>query len=242
MQLLEGTSLAPLRDMPPLFRTGLTLLIATGAACAPPRPLTGPWAAGLPAAPAGMSPEAWTHAHAAYAQVGREGLRPRRLLTIIDYSLPSTARRLWVMDPGTNQVLGNEYVAHGWGSGGTWATDFSNRAGSYQSSLGTFITGDSYVGVRGLSLRLRGIEPGINDRAWARGIVMHGSPNVSAARATIGRVGRTEGCPAVPQESARRLVNLLEGGSVVFAWFPDPNFLARSEYLDRTLVPFTLAP
>ena len=213
------------------------LLLLGAAACAPPRPLTGPWAAGLPEAPAGMSREAWVHAHAAYAQATREGLRPRRLLTIIDYTLPSTDRRLWVIDPGTDEVLANDYVAHGLGSGGTWATEFSNRTGSYQSSLGTFLTLNAFVGVRGLSLRLRGLEAGVNDRAQARGIVLHGSPNVSAARATIGKQGRTEGCPAVPRESARRLVKLLEGGAVVFVWYPDPRFLARSDYLDHAQLP-----
>ena len=212
------------------------LVLAGSSACALPRPLVGP---NLASAPEGMSREAWVHANAAFGRVQSDGRHPfpRQLLAIIDYSLPSSERRLWVVDPGTAQVLATDYVAHGSGSGGTWATTFSNQLGSLQSSLGTFITGNRFVGVSGVSLRLRGLEPGINDRAWTRGIVLHGTPNVSAARAAIGTVGRTEGCPAVPRESARRLVDLLEGGAVLFAWYPDPQFLARSRFLDQTSVP-----
>jgi hypothetical protein len=87
--------------------------------------------------------------------------------------------------------------------------------------------------VRGLSLRLDGLEEGINDRARARGIVIHGSAHVNAVRAARGDVGRTEGCPAVPMANARRLVNLLRDGSVVFAWYPDPEYLSRSKYINE---------
>lgn len=218
----------------------LALFVLAATACARPRPLNGPEVVGLPRAPEGMSKEAWVHAHAAYGRVRSGGYEPRSLLVVIDYSLPSNNRRLWVVNVGTNELLANDYVAHGSGSGGTWPTVFSNRTGSLQSSLGTFLTGNPFVGVRGLSLRLKGLESGINDRAWSRGIVLHGSPNVSEARAALGRVGRTEGCPAVPRESARKLVRLLEGGAVVFAWYPDTRFLARSEYLDRTVLPTVL--
>ena len=115
----------------------------------------------------------------------------------------------------------------------TLATQFSNKDGTNQSSLGTFITGMTYEGVRGHSLRLFGLEPGINDRAFSRGIVIHGTPNVSAAHARKGIMGRTEGCPAVPSASAARLISLIAHGSVVFVWYPDRDFLQRSAYLDR---------
>ncbi len=183
-----------------------------------------------------MSSEAWIQAHTAYARVSAERLSTRSLLAIIDYTLPSNEPRLWVIDTRTDSVVANDYVAHGWASGGTWAAWFSNRWGSNQSSLGVFLTGDAYLGVRGLSLRLDGLEPGINDRARARGLVLHGSPFVNAERASHGGLGRTEGCPAVPMSSARRLVNLLQGGAVVFAWYPDPGFLARSRYVDHSKV------
>src|ERR1043166_598643 len=225
--------LSPLRLLIPALA-----IAAVG--CAHPRLQAGPAPAELPAVPSGMSTEAWVHAHAAYARAERDGRAVKPLLAVIDYSLPSSARRLWVVDLSTNEVVMNEYVAHGEQSGGTLATEFSNRTGSNRSSLGTFVTLNTYRGVRGLSLRLMGLEPGINDKALPRGIVIHGTPNVSAARALAGRVGRPEGSPAVPQASARRLVRLLEGGSVVFAWYPDPHFLATSEYLDRSIVPYYL--
>lgn len=179
-----------------------------------------------------MSSDAWVHGLAAHQQATDRGQTERSLITIIDYSRPATERRLWVVDLATGDVLMHEHVAHAARTGGTWAGSFSNAVGSYQSSLGTFITANSYLGIRGLSLRLRGVEPGINDNALRRGIVVHGTPNVTEARALAGRQGRTEGCPAVPMESARRLVRLIEGGVVVFAWYPDRTFIARSQYLD----------
>jgi len=209
--------------------------LVAAAACAAPRTMLAPGAVESESAPQGISAEAWTHGLAAHRQATLEGQTASPLLTIIDYTRPSTEPRLWVVDLGTHEVLETEYVAHGERSGGLWATQFSNRDGTHQSSLGTFITATSYVGVRGLSLRLRGLEPGINDNAWTRGIVIHGTPNVSAARARNGSMGRTEGCPAVPKESARRLIRRIENGVVVFAWYPDRRFLATSEYLDRGL-------
>ena len=214
-----------------LPQVALALLATTG--CAPPRAALAPGAIDSGLAPEGVSAEVWTHALAAHRQATFDGLTTSQLLTIIDYTRPATDQRLFVVDVDTHEVLETEYVAHGEGSGGLWATQFSNRDGTHQSSLGTFITATTYVGVRGLSLRLRGLEPGINDNAWSRGIVIHGTPNVSAARALTGSMGRTEGCPAVPRESARRLIRLIENGVVVFAWYPDRGFLERSEYLER---------
>lgn len=210
---------------------GFTAVLAAGCAL-PPADLT-PRIDTTGVAPGGIMPEVWNHALAAHRLAELEGQTTSLLLAIIDYTRPATERRLWVVDVGTYQVLTTEYVAHGEGSGGLWATQFSNRDGTHQSSLGTFITGEPYTGVRGLSLRLRGLEPGINDNAWSRNLVIHGTPNVSAVRARTGSMGRTEGCPAVPRESARRLIRLIEGGVVVFAWYPERKFLERSEYLVR---------
>jgi hypothetical protein len=193
---------------------------------------TGPLVLGSDAPPSGIQPDAWTHAVAAHQQAVRLGQTGSMLITIIDFTRPSSERRLWVVDLGTHEVLETEFVSHGARSGGTWPTQFSNRDGSNQSSLGTFITGNTYAGVRGLSLRLRGLEPGINDHAMSRGLVIHGTPNVSAERARRGQLGRTQGCPAVSREAARRLIRRIENGSVVFAWYPDPAFLAHSEYLN----------
>jgi hypothetical protein len=211
----------------PLF----ALLLVVG--CARPGTQLDPGLDLFPPPPAGMSEEAWIQAHTAFSRVREEGRALRAVLAIIDYSLPSSEPRLWVVDPQADTVIARDYVAHGWASGSTFPYQFSNRWGSNQSSLGVFLTREAYSGVRGISLRLEGIEPGINDRALARGIVVHGSPFVSAIRASQGNLGRTEGCPAVPMSSARRLVHLLEGGAVVFAWYPDPDYLDRSRYLDR---------
>lgn len=215
----------------PLLATLIVALSLLGA-CTPAQLESLPWPE---ASPPGLSEEAWAHALAAHGQATVSGYTASSLLAVIDFSQPSTERRLWVVDLDTREVLMNEYVAHGVRSGGIYPTMFSNRYGSNQSSLGTFITENSYYGVRGLSLRLRGLEPGINDRARDRGIVIHGTPNVSAHRARAGTQGRTEGCPAVSREAATRLVPMLEGGVVVFAWYPDHDFLARSAFLDRTL-------
>lgn len=213
-----------------VFHSAVVFFLAT--ACARPGVHTGVDALRFEAPPPGIPREAWTHALAAHRQASLEGHTSSQLLTLIDFSLPANERRLWVVNVGTREVLISEYVAHGQHSGGLWATHFSNRQGTNQSSLGTFITTTSYVGVRGLALRIRGLEPGINDNAWSRGIVIHGTPNVSEARAKQGTMGRTEGCPAVPKASARRLIRMIENGVVVFAWYPDRGFLSRSIYVE----------
>jgi hypothetical protein len=154
------------------------------------------------------------------------------LLTIIDYSVPSTDARLWVVDLVSRRVLFQEAVAHGRNSGDNFARWFSNRAGSYQSSLGLFLTGDTYVGRNGYSLRLHGLEPGVNDRALDRAIVMHGADYADPAQArAVGRLGRSQGCPAVRPAVARPLIDTIKGGSFLFAYYPDDAWLSRSPYL-----------
>jgi L,D-transpeptidase-like protein len=156
-----------------------------------------------------------------------------RTLTIIDYSKPSTARRLWVFDLRTHEQVYQELVAHGQGSGGDMATHFSNDAETHSTSLGLFVTDDTYVGRNGYSLRLDGLEPGFNDRARARAIVMHGAPYVSEAFAQAqGRLGRSWGCPALRAGIARELIDRVKGGGLVFAYYPDANWLAQSRFLN----------
>lgn len=191
--------------------------------------------------PPGISAEVFRHALAAHKEATTEGKTTSLILTIIDYSRPATEKRLWVVDVVTHEILESEYVAHGEGSGDLVPTLFSNQDGTHQSSLGTFITGTPYEGVRGHSLRLVGLEPGINDNAFARGLVIHGTPNVSEAKALRGSQGRTEGCPAVPSEAAARLIMRIAHGSVVFAWYPDRGFLEKSAFLDRDAVAERLA-
>lgn len=153
-------------------------------------------------------------------------------LTVIDYSRPSTSPRLWVFDLESRALLYEELVAHGEGSGGNLPTQFSNTAESHQSSLGLFVTEDTYVGRNGYSLRLNGLDRGFNDRARERAIVMHGAPYVNAAIAQAqGRLGRSWGCPALREAIARDLIDRVKGGSLLFAYYPDQRWLTSSAYL-----------
>ncbi|WP_082672413.1 murein L,D-transpeptidase catalytic domain family protein [Luteimonas abyssi] len=160
------------------------------------------------------------------------GVDAPRTLSVIDYSLPSTQQRLWVFDLADGDLLFEEWVAHGRNTGGNLATAFSNIYGSYQSSLGTFLTQESYVGSNGYSLRLKGLEPGFNDLARERAIVIHGAPYVNPDAAIAqGRLGRSLGCPAVRSAVARELIDTIRDGSLVVAYYPDPDWLQRSELL-----------
>ena len=160
------------------------------------------------------------------------GYIERPLVTVIDYSLPSSERRLWVIDVARQRVLFHELVAHGQNSGEDVAVAFSNRLASRQSSLGLFRTEDTYLGEHGISLRLTGLESGINDLARERQIVMHGAPYVSDAYvAQHGRLGRSWGCPAVPADVHEQLIDRIRDGSAVFAYYPDSAWLQSSRFL-----------
>jgi len=158
---------------------------------------------------------------------------PPATLSVIDFSRPSTEPRLWVFDLASHSLLFEELVAHGRNTGDNLATAFSNRSGSHMSSLGVFRTAESYVGANGYSLRLDGLEPGFNDLARDRAIVIHGASYVSPeiARAQ-GRLGRSLGCPAVRPAIARDLIDRIRGGSLVFAYYPDTDWLAQSRLLE----------
>jgi hypothetical protein len=153
-------------------------------------------------------------------------------LTVIDYSKASTEPRLWVLDLVARELLYEELVSHGQGSGGNFATRFSNLTDSHQTSLGLFLTDTTYVGRNGYSLRLEGLDEGFNDRARERAIVMHGAPYVNAEVAkSLGRLGRSHGCPAVREAVARELLDRVKGGGLVFAYYPDKDWLNSSKYL-----------
>jgi hypothetical protein len=153
-------------------------------------------------------------------------------LTVIDYSKPSTAKRLWVYDADTHELLFEELVAHGQGTGDNFAEIFSNEAETHRSSVGLYVTRETYTGKNGYSLRLDGLDPGFNDNARARAIVIHGAPYVSAAFArTHGRLGRSWGCPAVSDAVARSLIDRIKGGSLVFAYYPDADWLKSSRFV-----------
>ena len=152
-------------------------------------------------------------------------------LAFIDYSLPSTEPRLWVFDLANNRLLYEEVVAHGRGSGENLAKYFSNVSGSHTSSLGLFLTRETYYGRNGYSMRMDGLEPGVNDAALARAIVMHGAPYVDPLAAEKqGRLGRSFGCPAVREAVARGMIDVLKDGQFVFAYYPDAEWLDDSRW------------
>lgn len=154
------------------------------------------------------------------------------LLTLIDFSLPSTQKRMYVMDLAKREILYVSYVAHGRNSGGNYATSFSNRDGSYQSSLGFYRTAGTYQGGNGYSLRLDGLEKGINDNARRRAIVIHGADYCSERMIrSVGRLGRSFGCPALPRELAKPIIDTIKGGSLLFIYADQPEYFAKSEVL-----------
>jgi hypothetical protein len=169
-----------------------------------------------------------------YAQLQDKLKKP--LLTVIDYSLPSTKKRLWIIDLAEQKILLHTVVAHGRNSGALLAEKFSNRPESYQSSLGFFQTGEAYQGKHGYSLRLDGLEAGINDQARARAIVIHGADYAKeTVAATAGRLGRSLGCPAVPPDLSTPLIKLIKEGSLLFIYGKDPNYLRMSKFWSQSL-------
>jgi L,D-transpeptidase catalytic domain len=183
----------------------------------------------------GLSSDVLRLALGATQCAAERGLVKRRdVLTVIDYSLPSTQPRLFVFDLEAQRLLFRELVAHGKNSGDNHTRHFSNSHGSLATSLGLFVTADTYIGGNGYSLRLRGLEEGFNDSAWDRLIVMHGASYVSrAAIGALGRLGRSWGCPAVRKEIARKLIDTVRGGSAVFAYYPENEWLKRSDFVSR---------
>ena len=154
-------------------------------------------------------------------------------LTLIDYSRPSVEPRMWVFDLNSGRLLFKELVAHGRNTGENMATRFSDAMNSHQTSLGLFVTSDTYVGTNGYSLRLDGLEPGFNARARERAIVMHGAPYVDAKlAATQGRIGRSWGCPALREAVARDVIDTIRGGGVIFSYYPDAAWLKSSRFLN----------
>jgi hypothetical protein len=154
-------------------------------------------------------------------------------LTVIDYSLPSTQPRLWVFDLTSGKLLFNELVAHGKNSGENYATNFSNKTGSQQSSLGLFQTKETYKGSNGYSLRMEGLDQGFNDKAMERAIVFHGAPYVNPKHVKkFGRLGRSWGCPAVNAGIAKKVINTIKGEQFLFSYYPDQEWLSSSILLN----------
>lgn len=168
----------------------------------------------------------------AYRNASKRGAVKKPVLTVIDYSLPSNKQRMWVFDLNRERLLYNTYVAHGKNSGVNKASHFSNVHSSKQSSLGTYITKDTYMGHKGYSLNLQGLDKGFNDNALSRRVVIHGAWYVEPDFIKrSGRAGLSWGCPAIAQTLAKPVINTIKNGSVIFAYFPDKKFLSKSGYL-----------
>jgi hypothetical protein len=174
----------------------------------------------------------------AYEQAEAEGVVRRPVLTIIDYELSSYEKRMWVIDMEREKLSFEDLVAHGMGkprgTGGDMeeALGFSNEPGTLKSSLGLFLTAETYYGSHGYTLKLDGLEEGVNDNARERLIVLHGADYVSQDRAEDHLVGRSWGCPAVRSEISKELIDTIKGGSVLWIYYPEDDWLARSEFLD----------
>lgn len=159
-----------------------------------------------------------------------------QILTVCDFTKSSNVKRMWVIDLNNKKVLFNTFVAHGQGSGEEMATAFSNKENSHQSSLGFYITADTYMGEHGLSLRLQGMDYGYNDAAYDRGIVVHGASYVS--NNFIGdndRLGRSWGCPAVPSELSTPIINTIKDGTCLFIYYPEKNYMKTAYWLNKKI-------
>lgn len=178
----------------------------------------------------GLSFEAYHEAIAGFLTLVIAGeVRNPGVLSIVDFSRPSTEKRLFVLDMYNGVVLFNTLVAHGRNSGKLLATRFSNRVNSYMSSLGFYLTGDAFVGQHGYSLRLEGKEKGWNDNAYHRSIIVHPAGYVSEDHIRqCGYLGRSEGCPAIPEELDKPIIDSIRGGSCLFIYGPNNKYLQRS--------------
>lgn len=169
-----------------------------------------------------------------YLKLKSEGkISEGKPLTVIDFTLPSSEKRIWIIDMDNGEILHHGYVSHGRNSGDLMAKKFSNISSSYMSSLGFYLTGETYQGKHGYSLRLDGLEKGFNDKARERAIVIHGAQyaNENFIKQT-GRLGRSLGCPALPQEIAGDIINLIKENSLLLIYGQDQDYLTKSTFLN----------
>ena len=165
-----------------------------------------------------------------FALKSKKLLQNDSLLTIIDFSSPSTERRLFVLDLKNQKIVKNTLVAHGKNSGVNIAESFSNKRHSRKSSLGLYLTNETYFGKHGYSLRLDGMSNGLNDQARKRAIVIHGANYVSDSFIeNNGRIGRSFGCPALPNNEAEEIINLIKDGSCLFIYHPSLIPISQSD-------------
>lgn len=178
-----------------------------------------------------------------YGMIGYLSLRQtgklsdKRLLSIIDFSKSSTKKRFYTIDLDTYQVIYHTYVSHGRNTGEDLAKTFSNTIHSNQSSLGFYITAETYVGSKGYSLKLDGVEKGYNDNLRERAVVMHSAEYVSESWIKkYGRLGRSQGCPALPTAIARKVIDTIKDHTVIFAYYNDNTYLNESSYLNWNML------
>lgn len=180
----------------------------------------------------GLNKEAFYFASKGYQYLLSNDKLDKNILTICDYSQSSKNKRLYVIDMETGELLFNTYVSHGKSSGLEYATSFSNKPESHKSSLGLMVTGNTYSGRAGYSLRLHGMEAGINDNVNRRAIVIHGSYYVNESRADEGsNMGRSFGCPAVPYALHKKIINTIKDGSCVYVYSKDQWYATTSKVL-----------
>jgi hypothetical protein len=182
----------------------------------------------------GLSKAAFEYAYIGYQQLlEKQLLEQPDYLTICDFSQSSNNKRLYLVDMASHLVELTTYVAHGRNSGGEFATQFSNKPESLQSSLGFYITNNTYYGEHGLSLRITGVEPGINDKAYLRSIVVHGADYIEEdwlKNSTY--MGRSYGCPAIPKKESEKIINTIKNGTCLFIYHPSARYLNGSKILN----------
>ena len=170
----------------------------------------------------------------AIAGYNRMGGHDKDILTVIDFTKPSTEKRLFVIDLKLKKILFISYVAHGRNSGEKYATSFSNREGSFKSSLGFYKTENTYYGKNGYSLVLDGLERGINDKAKERAIVMHGATYADPSTIrSCGRLGRSLGCPALPLAVCKKIIDTIKGGTLLYIHGDDKTYASRSTIIKQ---------
>lgn len=185
-----------------------------------------------------LSYTVFAKAYKGYLNMRNEGMlnEQKQILSVCDLSLSSNTNRLWIIDLKQRKVLLNTYVAHGEASGEEFAVRFSNKAESHQSSIGFYITAETYTGKHGYSLRLFGMDKGFNSNAYNRDIVVHGADYVcSRFIADNQRLGRSWGCPAVSSELSDKVINLIKDNTCLYVHYPSANYIAKSYWLNKTL-------
>jgi hypothetical protein len=176
--------------------------------------------------------ESFSNALEGFYKLQQKGLIHTNILTLVDFSLSSNVKRLWVIDMNSNTILYNSLVAHGRNSGDEFATQFSNISESFQSSLGFYLTGEVYQGKHGQSLRLDGMERGINDKARDRAVVIHGADYVSDSFIKQNRrLGRSLGCPALPQELTEEIIQTIKNQSCLYIYHPSVKYKVSSKLI-----------